>query len=1030
VKDEQEFEYDVFISYSSHDQGWVRGELLKRIEEAGLRVFIDFRDFKRGAPSIKEMERGVTACRKTLIILTPAYATSEWCEIENIMLQTLSPANQDLRLIPLLKVPCSKPLRIAALTHIDFTDPANLDLAWSQLLDTLKPSSVSFAEQPIPAEIQSELERANGFTSVDKYSDAIPILEQVLVAADNSMHAEARIKIRLSLARSLYEAREDSSNAERHFRDALDLVPTGKLDLRHKVLLGLGEMLLTAGRLEEAKAVFHAAYNIAKQTGDTVALAFSLISLSLLDRALGLYDSAANNLDEAVHLLLGKSLSVQDDKKTRIAGGLGTCYFNKALSHRDNGNLEEALALFSKANEQYRISGDKLKSGKALLFCGEVHCTDADWESGFDCFRNALQSFKETTNHLWCARTLEHIARLYAAHEQWDDAVPIMLAAARGAQESGHYREQVHLLCLAAKLVRKWKVNTVRKDALRMVHAISKELTDKQQGEVMPRLSEQMPEFHDSIDAAVRQDQEVRDLLKQAREIATKENLYGDLADCLLDEVHDIMPPDDVEGRRKLVAEAIDLLRKELRSAQFPHRRGHLMGRISSLYWELGQAPEAQAWLRKAGDVFQKSGDAFGLANFYGSLAEMHRSEGRLDEQIAAYRQALAIIEGRSFYFLAAQVRVRLAEALRYRRKFDEAQRLLNEAEALCDRHQFNNFISQIAHLRNNISTELQASQAPKQTFPQLLRSLDELIKFRPQDATAYLPFWFFTWKTELAALVRSGPHLSLMIVTDNVPRFMKFAVKFRYLADFFLMTNCSAPTVKVEARTLSIPPTWLFPPTFPFIFAKRRRREAGESHQSTNDIDPPSYHLAGPATTLPPYMPIEVKSDVKGEEKMRGMMALSSPFLPQAAIELMIKHSTKELTRRRAVWFPTPRSTTKDGFLTDLQVSYERGIFPVYFDQFPTSEAVTVCGGVQISIPNIFLSKDHASIAAKWKRTILKLTTLSKNDAQAAILDLPEVFADIHDNATSGFTQMEIRLFEFTEIDQKQIRPVFVVRD
>lgn len=129
--------YDVFISYSSKDKEWVRGELLQRIEQAGLKAFIDFRDFTRGAPSINEMQRGVLTCRKTLAVLTPAYVESGWAEIENIMTQTLDPANRDLRLIPLLKTPCEKPLRIAALTHIDFTDSADLDLAWRQLLTAL-----------------------------------------------------------------------------------------------------------------------------------------------------------------------------------------------------------------------------------------------------------------------------------------------------------------------------------------------------------------------------------------------------------------------------------------------------------------------------------------------------------------------------------------------------------------------------------------------------------------------------------------------------------------------------------------------------------------------------------------------------------------------------------------------------------------------------------------------------------------------------------------------------------------------------
>ena len=83
------------------------------------------------------MERGVVNCRKTLLILTPDYVASGWGEIENIMVQTLDPANRDLRLIPLLKAECEKPLRIGALTHIDFTDGADQDLAWRQLLTAL-----------------------------------------------------------------------------------------------------------------------------------------------------------------------------------------------------------------------------------------------------------------------------------------------------------------------------------------------------------------------------------------------------------------------------------------------------------------------------------------------------------------------------------------------------------------------------------------------------------------------------------------------------------------------------------------------------------------------------------------------------------------------------------------------------------------------------------------------------------------------------------------------------------------------------
>ncbi len=115
----------------------MRGELLPRIEKAGIQAFIDFRDFTPGAPSIQEMARGVQECRKTLLVLTPSYIESGWGEIESLMVQTLDPANRGLRLIPLLKAACKKPLRLGTLTHVDFTDGADHELAWRQLLTAL-----------------------------------------------------------------------------------------------------------------------------------------------------------------------------------------------------------------------------------------------------------------------------------------------------------------------------------------------------------------------------------------------------------------------------------------------------------------------------------------------------------------------------------------------------------------------------------------------------------------------------------------------------------------------------------------------------------------------------------------------------------------------------------------------------------------------------------------------------------------------------------------------------------------------------
>ena len=70
-------------------------------------------------------------------MLTPAYLASAWAEFEALMLQTLDPANRQLRLIPLLKEKCDLPVRIGYLTYVNFADPDDPAWPWTQLLTAL-----------------------------------------------------------------------------------------------------------------------------------------------------------------------------------------------------------------------------------------------------------------------------------------------------------------------------------------------------------------------------------------------------------------------------------------------------------------------------------------------------------------------------------------------------------------------------------------------------------------------------------------------------------------------------------------------------------------------------------------------------------------------------------------------------------------------------------------------------------------------------------------------------------------------------
>jgi DNA polymerase III delta prime subunit len=192
--DDIEYGYDTFISYSHADSDWVKGWLLPRLEQAGLRVCIDVRDFDIGVPSLVNMERAVDHSRHTLLVLTPAWVNSEWTEFEQLLTQTSDPAARRRRLLPLLLRPCQPPPRIAMLTYADFTQETNREAELQRVLKALKgelslPEVGSRLTQRVPADSPEARKRQAMLTKVRQFW-----IEGVL---DQSLYRMARIELGL-----------------------------------------------------------------------------------------------------------------------------------------------------------------------------------------------------------------------------------------------------------------------------------------------------------------------------------------------------------------------------------------------------------------------------------------------------------------------------------------------------------------------------------------------------------------------------------------------------------------------------------------------------------------------------------------------------------------------------------------------------------------------------------------------------------------------------------------------------------------
>ncbi|XP_063067941.1 toll-like receptor 13 [Engraulis encrasicolus] len=77
------FQYDAFVSYNLHDEHWVTGTLLPKLEgEQGWRLCLHHRDFQPGKFIVDNIIDGIYGSRKTICVISQHYLESEWCSRE------------------------------------------------------------------------------------------------------------------------------------------------------------------------------------------------------------------------------------------------------------------------------------------------------------------------------------------------------------------------------------------------------------------------------------------------------------------------------------------------------------------------------------------------------------------------------------------------------------------------------------------------------------------------------------------------------------------------------------------------------------------------------------------------------------------------------------------------------------------------------------------------------------------------------------------------------------------------------------
>ena len=130
------YRHDIFFSYSHLDRAWLDEQLLPRLKEAGLRC-LTADDFRPGALSLHNMQEAIRESRQTLLLMTPSWAESTWCDFEAAMIQSLDPVGRERRIVPIMIKSCAVPPSLQAYSYLDLTEPKNHVSKLQLLIDQL-----------------------------------------------------------------------------------------------------------------------------------------------------------------------------------------------------------------------------------------------------------------------------------------------------------------------------------------------------------------------------------------------------------------------------------------------------------------------------------------------------------------------------------------------------------------------------------------------------------------------------------------------------------------------------------------------------------------------------------------------------------------------------------------------------------------------------------------------------------------------------------------------------------------------------
>ncbi|XP_076458145.1 toll-like receptor 2 type-2 isoform X2 [Babylonia areolata] len=148
LRERRRYRYDLFVSYAEENMDWVDHQLIPILEgQWGLRLCVHQRDFVPGKHIVDNISDCVEDSERILLVFSPSFARSEWCQFELKFCQTCVMERDDVLVIVALQTVGSRDMTGAMMavlrttTYVEWEDEEEQHpMFWERLRLTLEDS--------------------------------------------------------------------------------------------------------------------------------------------------------------------------------------------------------------------------------------------------------------------------------------------------------------------------------------------------------------------------------------------------------------------------------------------------------------------------------------------------------------------------------------------------------------------------------------------------------------------------------------------------------------------------------------------------------------------------------------------------------------------------------------------------------------------------------------------------------------------------------------------------------------------------